>query len=82
VEEGKSVLLSLTLGAEIRDAKTAPVTTEMLGKAQVPGLGYENPDGSPLKIDRDYCGKPRNAAAPTAGPFENPGTGSQTFKVW
>jgi alpha-N-arabinofuranosidase len=82
VEEGKSVLLSLTLGAEISDAKTALVTTELLGKAQVPGLGYENPDGSALKVDRDYFGKPRSAAAPTRGPFETPASGSQTFKVW
>ncbi len=80
--EGKNVVLNLTLGTEIRDARTAPVTTEMLGKAQVPGLGYENPDGSPLKIDKDYFGKPRNATTPSPGPFESPGSGSQSLKVW
>ena len=56
------------------------VTTEMLGKTKIAGCGYENPDGSPLRIDTDYFGKPRNAAKPAAGPFEAPATGS--FKVW
>ena len=58
------------------------VTTELLGKAKIPGLPYENPDGSPLKLDTDYFGKPRSAANPTPGPFENPGTGPLTLKVW
>jgi alpha-N-arabinofuranosidase len=58
------------------------VTTEVLGKAHISGCAYENPDGSPLKIDTDYFGKPRNTANPTVGPFENPGTGSLSIKVW
>ena len=58
------------------------MTTELLGKAKIPGLPYENPDGSPLKIDTDYFGKRRNEASPTAGPFENPGAGPLTLKVW
>ena len=57
------------------------VTTEWLGKAKVAELPYENPDGSPLRIDTDYLGKPRNLENPTAGPFENPGTGSIMLKV-
>ena len=44
-------------------------------------FGYENPDGSPLKIDTDYFGKPRDATHPTAGPFEKPGTGAVVLKV-
>ena len=58
------------------------VTTSLLGKAQIPGLPYENPDGSPLKIDTDYFGKMRNAANPAAGPFENAGDGPLSLKVW
>jgi alpha-N-arabinofuranosidase len=57
------------------------VTTELLGKAKIPELPYENPDGSPLKIDTDYFGKQRNEANPTPGPFENPGQGDLTLKV-
>jgi len=56
------------------------VTTELLGKTKVADCAYDNPDGSPLRIDTDYFGKPRNAANPTVGPFEAPAGGS--IKVW
>ena len=82
VEEGRSVYLHLTLGQAVQKSNTTLVTTELLGKAKIPGLPYENPDGSPLKIDTDYFGKRRNEASPTAGPFENPGAGPLTLKVW
>jgi alpha-N-arabinofuranosidase len=54
------------------------VTTELLGKARIPDAPFENPDGSPFTIDRDYFGRKRNTAAPNAGPFE----GGRDFKVW
>jgi alpha-N-arabinofuranosidase len=57
------------------------VTTSLLGKATVPNLPFENPDGSPLTIDTDYFGKPRNPANPSPGPFESPGQGMLTLKV-
>jgi hypothetical protein len=72
--------LQLDLGEGV-PAATRLVTTEMLGKAQVSGGGYENPDGSPLVIDCDYSGEKRNPA-PTPGPFENPGRGTVRLKVW
>ena len=58
------------------------VTTDVLGKAKVPDLPYEQPDGTPYRIDTDYFGKQRNPANPTPGPFENPGTGPLSLKVW
>jgi len=82
VEEGRSVYLHLTLGQAVEKANTTLVTTELLGKARIPGLPFENPDGSPLKIDADFFGKRRNETSPTAGPFENPGAGPLTLKVW
>ena len=54
----------------------------LVGKAKIPGLAYENPDGSPLKVDTDYFGKRRPKASPTPGPFENPGEGDLRLKVW
>ena len=56
-----------------------PVTTELLGKAVIPNLPYEQPDGTPIRIDTDYFGKPRNES-PTPGPFENPGQGELTSR--
>ena len=63
-------------------AKRQMVTTKLLGKAKIPNLRYENPNGSPLKIDADYFGKPRNPSNPTLGPFETPETGLVSTKVW
>ncbi len=56
------------------------VTSELLGKAKVSACAYENPDASPLRIDADYFGKPRNATNPAVGPIEAPVIGS--MKVW
>jgi hypothetical protein len=75
------VQLQITLEQAMQKAATTLVTTELLGNARVPGLPYQNPDGSPVRVDTDYFGRKRNPAAPTAGPFENPGTGPLSLKV-
>jgi len=82
VEDGERVYLQLEMPAEVRTAATRLVDTELLGKAKIPNLGYENADGSRLVIDRDYFGKARKATAPFAGPFEDPGQGRLKLKVW
>ena len=71
-EKDGRVHLHLILG-HMENTSTALVTTELLGKAKVSDCAYENPDGSPLKIDTDYFGKKRSETKPSAGPFENPG---------
>jgi len=81
-EEGGKVDLHLKLGQAVEQSNSRLVTTELLGKAAIPGLPYENPDGSPLRVDTDYFGKKRNAARPTPGPFETPGAGPLVLKVW
>ena len=58
------------------------VTTAVLGKAVLPDLPYEQPDGSPIRIDNDYSGQRRSQTSPTPGPFERPGVGEQEIKVW
>ena len=58
------------------------VTTELLGKAVIPNQAFENPDGTPLRIDTDYFGKKRNERNPFPGPFEISQGGKQTLKVW
>ena len=58
------------------------VTSALLGKAVIPDLPYEQPDGSPIRIDTDYIGKTRSDSNPTPGPFERPGQGDLTLKVW
>lgn len=81
-QAGETVTLQLNLGGAAPATNTALVTTERLGKALIPGLGYENSDGSPLRIDTDYFGQPRDPLSPTAGPFERPGVGLLALEVW
>jgi len=58
------------------------VTTQLLGKAVIPDQAFENPDGTPLRIDTDYFGKKRNEKNPFPGPFEISEGGKQMVKVW
>jgi alpha-N-arabinofuranosidase len=58
------------------------VTTELLGKAKVPGCAFENADGSPLRLDTDYFGRKRNEQNPFPGPFEGVRGGHQILEVW
>ncbi len=71
-DEGSRVSVKLNLGDGVRSAATRIVNTELLGKAKVSGLAYENPDGSQLTIDTDYFGKKRPSLKPYAGPVEDP----------
>jgi alpha-N-arabinofuranosidase len=58
------------------------ITTETLGKAQVPNLSYVKPDGTSYRIDTDYFGKKRYKTNLSAGPFADPGEGELVLKVW
>jgi hypothetical protein len=81
-EKGNDVYLTMNSGEEFARHSASLVSTDRLGKARIPGLAYENPDGSPLKIDLDYFGKPRDPMDPGAGPSANPRPGKQEIKVW
>ena len=80
-EDNGAFYLRLVAGAELDAALTKVVTTDLLGKAFVPQVAYENPDASPLAVDRDFFGKPRDEGRPTPGPFERPGTGELKLRV-
>lgn len=84
VEKADGFYLELMLDKDWSAERTRKlVTTDMLGKAVIPNLPYEHPNGSPLRVDTDYFGKKRNEKNPSAGPFENLATGKQlTLKVW
>jgi hypothetical protein len=63
-------------------AKRQRVTTQLLGKARIPNLPYENRDGSPIRLNTDFLGKKRDAGNPFPGPIEISRVGPQTVKVW
>jgi len=82
VAEGGQVSLHLTLDQAVQKSDTTLVTTALLGKATIPNLPYEQPDGTPIRVDTDYFGKSRSEGSPTPGPFQNPGTGPLILKAW
>lgn len=81
-EEDGSVFLHLSLDNGVSGIKTEMVTTEMLGKAKMAKERFENPDGTPLKIDSDYLGNKRSDTNPSPGPFEDPENGFVNLKIW
>jgi len=82
VEKDGVYLEMATEGSWLSDRRRSLVTAELLGRAVIPDLPFENPDGSRVVVDRDYLGGPRNAANPSPGPFEIEAGGRQRFKVW
>lgn len=83
VEDKDAVSLQIALDSQWARKQPHPlVTTDLLGKAKIPDLPYEQPDGSPYRIDTDYFGESRNAAPPFPGPFETPDDGRQILRVW
>jgi len=83
VEKEDGFHLELTFDEIWAGQRTRPlVTTDLLGQVAIPNLPFEQPDGKPIRVTTDYFGKPRNEANPTVGPFENPGTGRLSVRVW
>jgi hypothetical protein len=79
LEKDDGVYLSFEL-PEINP--TQPVTAKRLGETLVSKSAFENPDGTPMTLDTDYFGKPRDPANPGAGPFAGLKPGRHEIKVW
>jgi len=83
VEKPDGLYLEITADKAWATERTRKlVTTQLLGKAVIPDQAFENPDGSPLRIDTDYFGRKRNENNPFPGPFEISEGGKQVLKVW
>ncbi len=83
VEKPDGFYLEITLDKAWDEKQPHPlVTTELLGRAKIPDLPYEQPDGSAYRLDTDYFGRKRNAAGPFPGPFEPRDGRQQVLKVW
>lgn len=83
VEEGEGLTLRITLDDAWRTARQRRlVTTDLLSRAAVPDLPYEQADGAPYRLDRDYLDVPRNREHPFPGPFEVSADGEIAMKVW
>lgn len=82
-EDAGTVYLNITLDKTwIKELPSQLVTTALLGRAKIPDLPYEQPDGLPYRIDTDYFGRKRSTANPFPGPFEIREDAKQKLKVW
>ena len=80
MEEG--IFLTIKMDQKLIKMNNRLVTTELLGEASISGQAYVNPNDSPITIDTDYLGNPRNKRNPLVGPFEITGKGVRKIKVW
>jgi alpha-L-arabinofuranosidase len=79
--ENPQVTLELKQRTRWGQRQCQPVTTERLGKAKLVGQLFENPDGTPISINNDYFGSPRNPDHPFPGPVELK-EDIDTLKLW
>ena len=83
VEKADGFYLEMTVSQAWREQQPrGPVTAGLLGKAAIPDQSYEQPDGSPIRLDTDYAGRERTERNPFPGPFELSGEGKQVLQVW
>ena len=61
-------------------AKGMRVDGKRLGVAKLSNYAYENADGTPILIDRDYLGNERSEEGTYVGPFEK--SAIQKIRVW
>jgi alpha-N-arabinofuranosidase len=78
--DGKFIL-SFQPGPQSEMYQTISIDAAALGKTMISGQAFENADGTPLRVDTDFFGKPRDAS-PAPGPFENPAGAEKGFVVW
>jgi len=81
-EEGDNVYLSMIPDQLFNSQRDVLITSDLLGYAKVPKVRFENPDGTSLKIDKDYFGHIRSPENAVAGPFVDLQNGKINLKVW
>jgi hypothetical protein len=81
-KRGNEFVLKLNFDNSIDNIRTTPVNTAMLGSTYYSNGFYENPDGTPLAIDKDFLGNSRSLSNPKAGPFEQIRAGAQEIVIW
>lgn len=81
MKRGKTKLRFRTT-SDLSSLATQRVDTKRLGHAAIPDQAYTNPDHSPITVEVDYFGTPRDMNQPTPGPFANLNAGKHTMTLW
>ena len=83
IEEDGVFFLRMAVDTDWLAMDTRPlVTSTTLGKAHTPDLPYEQPDGWPYRLDRDYSGHVRQGGRIAPGPFEFDTGPVLKIRVW
>lgn len=75
------VYLNITIPEQAFSVNTGQIGTENLAMPRLAEQNYENPDGSPLVIDRDLLGN-KISKHPVAGPLQNVKSGRNHILIW
>ena len=81
VEAEDGLYLEITLDEAFAGMATETVTSALLGMPRLVEERFENPDGSPVRVNTDMLGNVRGIN-PTAGPIEGLKAGKNRIKVW
>ena len=78
----KNGLLAISFNEAYTNQIVKIINTEIMGKTKITKAFFDNPDGSPIKIDCDYFGKKRTALKNHAGPFSEENIEKVELKLW
>ncbi len=81
-EKEGGLILKLEFDKSITEAQTSLVTSEKLGTVIVSEAMFENPDGTPYIINKDFMGRERKQSQPMVGPLEQMEAGKQEIVIW
>ena len=83
VEDGEEVYLETQLPAAFDEARTGLITGEDLERVRFVDAEFEEPDGSPARLDTDLVGAPKTGGQSyAAGPLATLASGSSRTRVW
>lgn len=80
-KRGDEVYLHLNLPSAMTKFKVPRIRSEMLGRVNTSDALYENADGTPFAINRDYSGQAREETT-SPGPFDQEANDGTVIKVW
>ncbi|MFW6371140.1 MAG: right-handed parallel beta-helix repeat-containing protein [Bacteroidota bacterium] len=82
IGDSDQVTLHFSMDKTVSKLNNNLVTTRLLGSTIISEASFENPDGTPLKIDEDYLGNKKNQNSPSPGPFENITDQNEMYIIW
>ena len=81
IDEGSEVYLEIEVKEDLLNLTTKIASTETLGTIRIVDAIFDDPNGNPIVLDRDYMGASRSDK-PVVGPIEGLKAGSNRIKVW